>query len=199
MFGTHGGSTATTAIARGACLTHLTETLDAHSCPVGGKPYSSCPETAVVATLGVRMRIALAGVFSVVAVLFVVLGLAVSPLALGVALPFGVAAAVLWRQAIDRRARINPTATRGRRQRQRDARTRNRKRRKSPDRLSPAEARSVLEVAPEANQEAIRRAYRDRIKEVHPDRGGDAEQFDRVRQAYERLADVEEQDRREGF
>lgn len=36
----------------------------------------------------------------------------------------------------------------------------------------------------------IRRAYRNLLTKTHPDKGGDTEQFDRVKAAYEVLADV---------
>lgn len=49
-------------------------------------------------------------------------------------------------------------------------------------------ARRVLDVAPDATEAEIRRAYRERVKEVHPDAGGgDEEAFKRVTAAYERL------------
>lgn len=52
------------------------------------------------------------------------------------------------------------------------------------------EAASVLGVEPSADDEAVRAAYRDRIKEVHPDApDGDEDSFKRVRDAYERLSD----------
>lgn len=54
--------------------------------------------------------------------------------------------------------------------------------------MTAREAAEVLGVAPDADAEAVRSAYRDRIKEVHPDTdGGDEDQFKRVRDAYERL------------
>jgi ferredoxin len=49
---------------------------------------------------------------------------------------------------------------------------------------SPAE---ILDVAPEADEEALETAYRRRIKEAHPDQGGSVEEFQRVRSAYEQL------------
>jgi hypothetical protein len=51
-----------------------------------------------------------------------------------------------------------------------------------------AEARRVLDVEPGADEAAVRRAYRERVKEVHPDTdGGSVAAFIRVREAYERL------------
>ena len=55
---------------------------------------------------------------------------------------------------------------------------------------SPAEARRVLGVEPEADASTIRRAYRERAKETHPDtEDGDEAAFKRVNAAYERLSD----------
>jgi curved DNA-binding protein CbpA len=46
---------------------------------------------------------------------------------------------------------------------------------------------SVLGVSPEANDEQIRAAYVQKVKEFPPDRSGP--QFERVRDAYEQLKD----------
>lgn len=46
----------------------------------------------------------------------------------------------------------------------------------------------VLEVDPDSDDAAIERAYRERVKEAHPDHGGSAEEFQRVRSAYEAIA-----------
>lgn len=55
---------------------------------------------------------------------------------------------------------------------------------------SETEARRVLGVEREADRAAVRRAYRDRVKEVHPDaESGSEEAFRRVQAAYERLTD----------
>ena len=55
---------------------------------------------------------------------------------------------------------------------------------------SDVEARRVLGVAPNADESAIRRAYRERVKETHPDtEEGDEASFKRVTAAYERLSD----------
>jgi DnaJ-domain-containing protein 1 len=55
---------------------------------------------------------------------------------------------------------------------------------------SAAEARRVLGVEADADESAVRRAYRERAKETHPDtEGGDEDEFKRVNRAYERLTD----------
>jgi len=54
---------------------------------------------------------------------------------------------------------------------------------------SVAESYRILGVDEGADEEAVRRAYRERVKEVHPDRGGDEDEFKRVTAAYERLTD----------
>ncbi len=45
----------------------------------------------------------------------------------------------------------------------------------------------VLQVAPEADEEEIHRAYRERVKEAHPDQGGSTEEFLLVTAAYEEI------------
>jgi len=42
----------------------------------------------------------------------------------------------------------------------------------------------VLGVSHAADLDEVERAYRDRVKEVHPDQGGDEDEFKRVREAY---------------
>ncbi|MFC7081511.1 ferredoxin Fer [Halorussus caseinilyticus] len=52
----------------------------------------------------------------------------------------------------------------------------------------------VLLVDADADDEEIEQAYRERIKEAHPDQGGSVEEFKAVRRAYERIkAGYEEQ------
>lgn len=46
---------------------------------------------------------------------------------------------------------------------------------------------AVLGLDPDADEDAIERAYRERVKETHPDQGGSIEAFRAVRTAYERL------------
>jgi len=47
----------------------------------------------------------------------------------------------------------------------------------------------VLGVDPDADERAIVEAYRRRVKEAHPDHGGSAAEFGRVKTAYEELMD----------
>lgn len=54
------------------------------------------------------------------------------------------------------------------------------------------EACDVLGVDPDASAEELRAAYRDRVKETHPDLGGDEASFRHVRWAYEYLRAHEE-------
>lgn len=46
---------------------------------------------------------------------------------------------------------------------------------------------AVLGLGPDADEAAVRRAFRTRARDTHPDRGGDAAAFLRVNQAYEAL------------
>ncbi|WP_159899862.1 J domain-containing protein [Salinirussus salinus] len=84
------------------------------------------------------------------------------------------------------RARQGRAADRGRGQR--------RQRRASrPGETSGPTAREAYEtlgVEPGADESAVKRAYRERIKDVHPDAAdGDAEEFKRVQAAYDRLTE----------
>ncbi|SNR62166.1 ferredoxin Fer [Halorubrum vacuolatum] len=47
----------------------------------------------------------------------------------------------------------------------------------------------VLGVDVDADDDEIRRAYRERIKQVHPDQGGSLEEFQLVRRAYSQLTE----------
>jgi ferredoxin len=50
----------------------------------------------------------------------------------------------------------------------------------------------VLQVDPDADEEQIKAAYRERMKETHPDQGGSARAFQAVRQAYEQAMSGEQ-------
>ncbi|WP_123533562.1 J domain-containing protein [Halosimplex salinum] len=53
-----------------------------------------------------------------------------------------------------------------------------------------AEAYETLGLDPSADEDAIKAAYREKVKEVHPDSStGDEEAFKKVNSAYERLTD----------
>jgi DnaJ-domain-containing protein 1 len=55
---------------------------------------------------------------------------------------------------------------------------------------SNAEAYATLGLEPGADEAAVKRAYRQRVKETHPDTGdGDEEAFKEVTEAYEHLTD----------
>lgn len=53
--------------------------------------------------------------------------------------------------------------------------------------MPPGDARRTLGVDADASESAVKAAYRDRVKETHPDSGGDEEEFKRVNRAYETL------------
>jgi len=52
------------------------------------------------------------------------------------------------------------------------------------DRDPVAAAFETLDLSRDATQDDVKSAYRDRVKEVHPDHGGDEESFQQVREAY---------------
>ena len=54
-----------------------------------------------------------------------------------------------------------------------------------------ASAYEILGVAPSATEDELRRAYRLRLRETHPDTGGDDAAFIRVRRAWELIGTVE--------
>jgi len=53
--------------------------------------------------------------------------------------------------------------------------------------MSPAEARDILGLSPDAGPDDIKRAYREMMKRVHPDAGGSNTLAAKVREAYETL------------
>ena len=158
-----------------------------------------------------QLVIALASVFAGLTVLLAVLGFVHSPVALAVALPFGVVTYVLWYHASGRlRERVRREARAGRRTTTerggfgagpredwtgprggggfRDTRQRRGARRTTGP--SARDAYRTLGLDPDADESAIRRAYREKVKEVHPDtEDGSERRFKRVNEAYERLSE----------
>ena len=92
-----------------------------------------------------------------------------------------------------RRARQQARARRGRAAGASRGQRRRRQRADSPGGESGPtawEAYEALGVEPGADESAVKRAYRERIKDVHPDAAdGDAEEFKRVQAAYDRLTE----------
>ncbi len=144
-----------------------------------------------------------------------VAGVLTNPIALVVAAVFAAVAGLLWDQAsgrmasrvyrrVERQAAVDggrggfgagprdtwtsPSRRQGRRSRRTGS-----SRGRAPDQtdgLSAREAYRILDLDPEADAARVRAAYRERIKQVHPDTaGGDEAAFRRVRAAYERLSD----------
>ena len=100
---------------------------------------------------------------------------------------FGAGPREEWVGPHQRRGRGGRRQTAGRRARQTTARATAGQR---DGGLTTRQAYEVLGLEPGADDDAVREAYRDRIKDVHPDtEGGDEAAFRRVRTAYERLAD----------
>jgi hypothetical protein len=143
-----------------------------------------------------RLLLGLAAVFAGLTVLVGVAALAVQPFLLLVAAPFAVLTYLLWYQATGR------LAARTRRRRERARRTaaagagprggtaNGRRPPRPDDEPSRAEAYRRLGLEPGADESAVKRAYRERVKEVHPDtETGDQETFKRVTRAYERLTE----------
>jgi DnaJ-domain-containing protein 1 len=157
-----------------------------------------------------RLVFALTLVFAAMTGLVLLIAVAaVEPALFVVAVPLGAATAFFWYQSSGRlHERVRRTQRAGGRRREsrggfgagarREAR-RDRQRahnggrrrprgQTSPD-LSPAEAYRRLDLETGADESEVRRAYRRKVKEVHPDRGGDEEAFKRVTEAYETLVE----------
>ncbi len=163
------------------------------------------------------LLLGVAAILMGITVVMLISGLAVSPILLVVALPFGAAAYLIWFHASGRladRVRANPTAY-TRSQRDGDApgsfgagafsdgrfsreQTRQNRRRAratgaaaadSRPRLTQREAAGILGVDVGADHAEIKQAYRSKVKTSHPDApDGDEETFKSVRRAYETLS-----------
>lgn len=78
------------------------------------------------------------------------------------------------------RARARGSARQRQQQQQRGAPS-------TTDRPTREEAYRTLGLSPDADESTVKQAYRNRVKEVHPDNGGSESEFKRVKRAYERL------------
>jgi hypothetical protein len=164
-----------------------------------------------------RFLLGLASVLAGTTVLLVVLGVVYNPFIIVLAVPFGVGTYMIWGDATGRiqaRARRRGRTRESRRARRRTDRRRagpgegrrvdgnlggdpgggrSRERRSAPTvdtGPTDEEARQVLGVATDADEAEIKSAYRERAKQLHPDRAnGDEEAFKRVTEAYERLVE----------
>ena len=140
---------------------------------------------------GSRLLVGVAAVLAGTAVLFVVLGAVFNPILVLAALPFGLATTILWAHLTGRLGRpVRRRARPGTRRRAAGPHGRRSRTRRPDPRDGPtrSEAARVLGVDADADQVAIRRAYRERVKRVHPDADGGSEAaFVRVRESYERL------------
>ncbi|MFC6903617.1 J domain-containing protein [Halalkalicoccus tibetensis] len=158
---------------------------------------------------GSRLLVGLASVFAGTAVVMVVLSSAYrTPVPLAIALPFGATGYLLWYQGTGRlAARMRERASRpddrsrartgadqraaGRQRARGGARSRRGRGRAPPTSSGPTrrEAYRTLDLDPGAGEGEIKRAYREKVKATHPDRGGSEEAFKEVSNAYDRLTD----------
>ena len=155
-----------------------------------------------------RLVLGLAAVFAGLTVVLIVLAFVRQLFLLFLALPFAATTYVMWHHAtgrIEARARREARAGRATGRRGRRApggfgatargtasgtRTTGRRAGAPAGDAGPSEreAYETLGLDPGASDETVRRAYRAKVKEVHPDaEGGDEEAFKRVNRAYERL------------
>lgn len=159
-----------------------------------------------------RLIVGLGSVFAGLTVVLAVLGFAYSPVALVLAVPFCVVTYFLWYHASGRlharvRRQASSARTSGRetggfgagpreewtgpRRGQGSFGAGNSQRETNPwQRTGPnrTESYRVLGLDPGADEAAVRSAYRERVKEVHPDtEEGSERAFKRVNEAYERL------------
>ncbi len=56
----------------------------------------------------------------------------------------------------------------------------------------------ILGIDSDADEDDIKQAYRDRVKETHPDLGGSEAEFKRVERAYQRLSEAEAEEQLDG-
>ena len=150
---------------------------------------------------GSRLLVGLASVFAGLAALMLVLASVYhTPVPLVIAVPFAVTGYLMWYQGTGRleermRGRVRRGDDRGTRvggRRVGGARERARAGpRRPPERSGPSrrEAFRILGLDPGADERRVKRAYREKVKTTHPDRGGDETEFRRVKSAYDRLTE----------
>lgn len=150
-----------------------------------------------------RILVGVAAVLAGTTALLVVFGFVYNPIILAASVPFGLATVFLWSHATGRleaRMRERARVRRDRGGRRPGPGDRRRGpggdggRRSAPTGRRPmqppgdVDAARVLGVDADADQATIRRAYREKAKDLHPDApDGDEAAFRRVRDAYERL------------
>jgi len=64
----------------------------------------------------------------------------------------------------------------------------------SPGDVDNKEFYEILEVTQDANQEDIKKAYRKKVIRLHPDKGGDPEEFKKLQAAYEVISNPEKRE-----
>ncbi|MFA9517466.1 DnaJ domain-containing protein [Halopenitus sp. H-Gu1] len=153
--------------------------------------------------------VGLAATFIGLTVVLAVAGIVVHPILIFVAIPFALAAYLLWLHASGRlaeRVRSRRTRTRTRGSSSQSTRTREYASARASARTnrdaavggadaappsggpSRREAAETLGVDPDADQETIRSAYREQAKSIHPDaEEGDESAFKELTRAYDRL------------
>lgn len=105
---------------------------------------------------------------------------------------FGAGPREEWDPQSEWARRAGFTAEQRRQRRQRGQRQQRRSSSPRSDRSTPttAEAYDILDLDPSADESTIKRAYRKRVKNVHPDtESGSEEAFKRVNAAYEQLTE----------
>lgn len=143
-----------------------------------------------------RLLLGLAATFAGLTAVIAVASLAVQPFLFVLAVPFAVLTYFMWYQATgrleertrrQRRARSASTGA-GRTQ------TGRRPQRSDEDGPSRVEAYRRLGLEPGADEATVKRAYREQVKQVHPDTAdGDQEEFKQITRAYERLTSADTQ------
>ena len=130
--------------------------------------------------------VGLAAVFAGMTVLlFVLAAVFRDPVILFIAVPFAGATYLFWYHASGRIREARPRAG----QQARAGGRTPQGQRVDPGEGTRREAYRTLGLDQDADESAVKRAYREKVKDVHPDRGGDEEEFKRVTRAYERLTD----------